>query len=119
MNNKNITILTIGILTLAIAILVLTIFKGNEMKEWFKKNVFCCFGKEDGENKVIEIDNYNTIATKEIDRIIKNSNDVLRNNKEMKIDNQEITKLFGNIINILNDNEQLMEEVNFPNNFNR
>lgn len=62
MNNKNIAILTIGILVLAI--LVLVIFKGNDMWKWIKEKC-CCFGKEEKkerkeEEKIINNNNGNT-----------------------------------------------------------
>jgi hypothetical protein len=45
MNNKNIAILTIGIV-LAIGVLCLVFFQNEKMKNWIKENVFCCFGKK-------------------------------------------------------------------------
>ena len=44
MNNKNIAILTIGII-LAIAVLVLAILKGNDMWKWVKEKC-CCVGSK-------------------------------------------------------------------------
>jgi hypothetical protein len=47
MNKQNTSILIAGISVLAVAILCLTIFKGNDMWKWMKKNVLCCFGKKE------------------------------------------------------------------------
>ena len=60
MNNKNIAILTIGIIVLAIAVLILIIFKGENMWKWMKENV-CCFGKKEEIEIAEDVNDYGSI----------------------------------------------------------
>ena len=86
MNNKFIIGLSI-VIVLTIGIILLTIFKGENMWKWMKKNVCCCVGKKkEYEDIDDDTSNHNVrpVTTEEIDSLQKEFDDLKKDRESAK-----------------------------------